>query len=199
MKPSAANSYRLDLRLREFAQLFNSLDPAPFLDRDLDRDAEEYIESWAMEHPAGSRFIISVHLQQEPAQADAAAVVADAIHHFFAFKAGLARRELHSLLRQGRTTLLIGLAFLTACLAAANTIAWAEHENLIVIGRESLTIIGWVAMWRPIEIFLYEWWPLIRKRRIYESLGRAHVSLLTPQKGATLPGSTTNSTAHLPT
>jgi hypothetical protein len=23
-------------------------------------------------------------------------------------------------------------------------------------------------MWRPMEIFLYEWWPLLRKGRLYE-------------------------------
>ena len=36
---------RIQLRLRELAQLFNSMDPSPFLDRDLDADAEEFIVS----------------------------------------------------------------------------------------------------------------------------------------------------------
>ena len=45
---ASAPVHRLELRLRELAQLFNSLDPAPFLDRDLADDAEDYIESWAM-------------------------------------------------------------------------------------------------------------------------------------------------------
>src|SRR5690349_10290158 len=67
----SAPPHRLDLRVRELAQLFNSLDPSPFLNRDLDRDAEEYIESWALEFPAGSRYHITVHLQQPPAEADA--------------------------------------------------------------------------------------------------------------------------------
>src|SRR4051812_36598729 len=34
---------RMNLKLRELAQLFNSMDPSPFLDRDLDHDAEEFI------------------------------------------------------------------------------------------------------------------------------------------------------------
>ena len=42
---------RIQLRLRELAQLFNSRDPSPFVDRDLDADAEEFIMSWAREHP----------------------------------------------------------------------------------------------------------------------------------------------------
>ena len=35
------------------------------------------------------------------------------------------------------------------------------------IARESLTIGGWVAMWRPMEIFLYSWWPILRERRTF--------------------------------
>ena len=31
--------------------------------------------------------------------------------------------------------------------------------------REGLTITGWVAMWRPLEVLLYDWWPLIDERR----------------------------------
>jgi hypothetical protein len=180
MKMSSAPVHRLELRLRELAQLFNSMDPAPFLERDLDRDAEEYIESWAMAQPAGSRFHITLHLQQPPAQPDSGQLIAEAIHNFFAFKAELSQRELRQLLSQGRTSLAIGLCFLAACLVAANAVSRVASGDLLVIGRESLTIIGWVAMWRPIEIFLYDWWPVLRRRRTYQSLGRAHVSVALP-------------------
>jgi hypothetical protein len=43
--------------------------------------------------------------------------------------------------------------------------------------REGLIIAGWVAMWRPMEIFLYEWWPLRRKGHLYEKLSRMHVEV----------------------
>jgi hypothetical protein len=171
--------HRLELRLRELGQLFNSMDPAPFLERDLDRDAEQYIESWAMKYPPSSRFHITLHLQQPP-QAESERTIADAIHNYFRYKAELARRELRQLLLQGRTSLVIGLAFLAACLAAANAIVPEPSGNLLAIGREGLTIIGWVAMWRPIQIFLYDWWPVLRRRRTYQSLGHAHFSLAAP-------------------
>jgi hypothetical protein len=32
-------------------------------------------------------------------------------------------------------------------------------------------------MWRPMEIFLYEWWPLLRSRRMYENLSRMRVEI----------------------
>ena len=48
---NAENPAVIELRLREIAQLFNSLDPSPFLERDLDAKAKEFIESWAAEIP----------------------------------------------------------------------------------------------------------------------------------------------------
>ena len=42
---------------------------------------------------------------------------------------------------------------------------------------ESLLIFGWVANWRPIEIFLYDWWPLVRRRNLYQRLAAAQVEL----------------------
>jgi hypothetical protein len=32
--------------------------------------------------------------------------------------------------------------------------------------RESLLIGGWVAMWRPMEILLYDWWPIRAEARL---------------------------------
>jgi hypothetical protein len=178
MRRGGTPTHRLDLRLRDLAQLFNSMDPAPFLERDLDRDAEEYIESWATAYAPGSRFNITVHLQQAPEQPEPERLISEAIHNYFSFKAELVRRELRQLLRQGRTSLVIGLCFLVACLAAAEAIGREAGGDLPAIGKEGLIIIGWVAMWRPVEIFLYDWWPLLRRRRTYQSLGRAHVSVV---------------------
>jgi len=176
--------HRLELRLRELAQLFNSLDPAPFLDRDLAREAEEYIESWAMEYPPGSRLHIHVHLQKAPTEADPGTLIAESIHHYFAYKGEIARRELHRLLAQGRESLLIGLAFLAACLLAATVVDQYASGALLKFGRESLTIAGWVAMWRPIQIFLYDWWPISRRRRVYRSLAHAQVRIELPAAAA---------------
>ena len=177
---ASAPLHRLELRLRELAQLFNSLDPAPFLDRDLAREAEEYIESWAMEYPPGSRLHIHVHLQKLPAEPEPGALISEAIHHYFSYKAELARRELRRLLSQGRESLLIGLAFLAACLLAASAVDQYASGALLKFGRESLTIAGWGAMWRPIQIFLYDWWPINRRRRIYHALAHAPVHVTLP-------------------
>jgi hypothetical protein len=41
-----------------------------------------------------------------------------------------------------------------------------------------MTIIGWVALWRPLEIFLYDWWPLRATQRLYERLSEMSVKVV---------------------
>jgi hypothetical protein len=33
-------------------------------------------------------------------------------------------------------------------------------------------------MWHPLEIFLYDWWPIRAKRRLYERLSRMPVRIV---------------------
>lgn len=168
-------THTLELRVRELSQLFNSLDPTPFLNRDLDQACEAFIENWALALPKDSRLHLVIHVEQSVDPAEASELLADAIHHHYGYKIDLVRGELAQLLSQGRTSLAIGLGFVAACLSIGEAIGALGH--LGKIGRESLTIIGWVAMWRPVQIFLYDWWPLTRRIRTLENLRYARVSV----------------------
>ncbi|MFY9328594.1 MAG: hypothetical protein WAO76_11335 [Georgfuchsia sp.] len=166
--------HQIEVRIAKLSELFNSMDPTPFHHRDLDTDAEEFIESWAMEFPQDSHFRIIVHIELMP-QEDPTPLVAEAIHNYFEYKAALSKRNLRVMLLEGRTSLLIGLGFLALCLLGADILSSVENNTFLRVLEESLLIGGWVAMWRPMQIFLYEWWPLVRRGRIYRNLGRASV------------------------
>lgn len=176
-KKHTAPVHQISLRVVKLSELFNSMDPMPFQNRDLDPDAHEFIESWAVGYPSSSHFRIHIHIVEMPAEDPTPTVVA-AIHNYFSYKAELTRRSLVLMLREGRTSLLIGLCFLAACLMGADLLpAGNDHPALRVL-REGLMIVGWVAMWRPMQIFLYEWWPLARRIRILKSLSEASVHVV---------------------
>jgi hypothetical protein len=171
-------THTLALRVRELQQLFNSLDPTPFLNKDLDHACEAFIENWAMSLPKDSRLHLTIHLDQlASSPTEAGELVAEAIHNYYGFKVALVRGELRQLLRTGRLSLGIGLVFVTACLLLAEAISSIVPGPTAKIARESLTIIGWVAMWRPVQIFLYDWWPLKGRIKVYENLRFARVSV----------------------
>jgi hypothetical protein len=167
--------HRLALRVREIAQLFNSMDPTPFLNKDLDRAAEDFIETWAAGFPPGCRFQITIHLEQWPSDGDPSEMLSGAIHNHFAYKADRTNSALKYLLQQGRASLLIGIVFVSLCLLGADAIGRLGANAGYSVARESLTIVGWVAMWRPLQIFLYDWWPLRRQIRLYQRLAAAHI------------------------
>ena len=180
MKKRHPPIHQIEIRVEELSQLFNSMDPTPFHHRDLDTEAEKFLESWALEFPQGCHFRILVHIEKMPEE-DPSALVATAIHNHFEYRAVLAQRNVHVLLREGRTSLVIGLCFLGLCLLGADLLSGTESSTSLKIVKESLLIGGWVAMWRPLQIFLYEWWPIVRRGRIYRNLGRASVHV-TPVK-----------------
>jgi hypothetical protein len=177
-RPKPLPPHRIELNLREIGQLFNSMDPSPFYEKDLDHDAEEFIESWAQEFPRHEPVTLVVHLKEFPAAHDTRALIEQAVHHFFADRARLNQLELKRLLKTGRLSLFIGLSFLAVCTLVSELLAvWAAGSAGWQILREGLTIGGWVAMWKPMQIYLYDWWPLRRRGLIYRKLSRMHVEV----------------------
>jgi hypothetical protein len=171
-----ADENTIEIKLQEFEQLFNTIDPSPFHEKDLDHDLEEFIESWAKEYPLHEPLRLVVHLEKRPPDADPQAIIERAVHNYFAYKTALNQREFTQLMREGRLSLLIGLLFLTACLSGAQ-LARARHIPGATIVEASLTIAGWVAMWHPMDVFLYGWWPLRRTGKVYRKLSTMPVEV----------------------
>jgi hypothetical protein len=161
----------IEVRVREVRNLFNAMDPAPFNDRDLDPSAEAFIVNWSKDLPRDSPLALLVHVDQPRDLEEAAAVLRNAVHGFFAERARSERRRLRELLKRGRVSLVIGLAFvaLTVVVTRFAAASWAATGYARILD-ESLLILGWVALWRPLEIFLYDWWPVSAEARLYKRL-----------------------------
>jgi len=167
----------ISLNLRDMSQLFNSMDPSPFREKDLDDDADEFIVAWAQELPPDAPLRLSIYLEHWPTE-DPKEVIATAIHNHFSHRANISGMELSQLLKQGRTSLLIGLLFLSVCLFLSSSLAAHAQEEWGAVATQSLTIGGWVAMWRPMQIYLYDWWPLWRRKRVFSKLSHIPIEVL---------------------
>ena len=178
--PAPADGPRAELELHvgEMRQIFDSMDPAPFRERDLDPKASDYIVGWAEETPKGQPLALHVHLGRQQPSAGDEALLGDAAREYFKGRAVAKRRELSHLFRSGRISLLIGLAFLAAAILLAEAMAaLITQESWAWLVKESLIIGGWVALWRPMEIFLYDWWRIDAQARLYDRLGAIQVGL----------------------
>jgi len=168
----------IEVQVEKIGQLFHTLDPMPFRDRDLDREAEDYIVGWARELPRKHPLRILVHMPASEALGEQAAELEQALQRYFAYRADTMTGELKELFRIGRYSLLIGIVVLGACLTLGHFLT-----GYIVVGdlgrylNEGLIILGWVANWRPIEIFFYDWWPILRRRALFRRLAAAEVEI----------------------
>jgi hypothetical protein len=167
----------IEIRLRELRQLFNTLDPAPFHEKDLDPAAEEYIVGAVREiGPQPSRVVL--HLPPGTTDNEACEAIA-AIRSYFKNRSRHAREQLRQLFVRGAMSLLIGLTFLAACLGVREWFA-SSGAALDAILSEGLLILGWVAMWKPVEIFLYDWWPIRAEARLFGRLARMPIRIEQP-------------------
>jgi hypothetical protein len=168
----------IELRLRDVSQLFNTLDPFPFRERDLAPEAENYIVDWAQDLPKDQPIHIVIHLPPQGTGQTSASDIAPAIAVWFADREKAESRAIRQLFRDGRLAFLIGVAVLSGCMLLAwhLTQRFADAPFARIV-QESFVIIGWVVIWRPVEMFLYDWLPLVRRRKLFRRLAASVVTV----------------------
>jgi hypothetical protein len=153
----------VELELGRIEQLFNTLDPSPFHEKDLDADAEEFIFE-AVEEISLSRPVrLVIHVPPD---------------EVFAYRSEITRRQLRHIFWLARVSLLIGAAFLFACMGLQHALTRFLPDSFwAYFLREGLMISGWVAMWRPIQLFLYDWWPHRHRMMTYRKISAMDVDV----------------------
>lgn len=185
--PTAAA--RIEVRVNELKQLFNAMDAAPFRDRDLDPNAEAFILEWSRDVERRRPLALIVHLGGEAPREEDRAVLEQAVHEFFSHRAISERHRLKRLFRLGRTCLAIGVGFLgTAILLGDLVVEMVGNGDLGELIREGLLVGGAIALWRPLEIFLYDWWPIRDEAALFERLSAMSVHLVDARPREAAPG-----------
>ena len=170
------NVHHIDFRLTKVDQLFDTRDPSPFRERDLDDAFVRSLLSSARELQHHGPFRLCLILGSP--SGISSKEVTDAIHHYFLFEAQYEEQELHDQRARGFFILTLGLIFLGICSAGAFFVARTFPGVASEILAEGLTILGWVALWEPLSILLYDWWPSSRKIALYRILSRVPVDVI---------------------
>lgn len=172
-----AERHAIELRVEHIGALFDAFDPFPIPSRDLSPAVEDFVVGWARDLPAEAPLRIIVHAPAAEASGEAAKHAPAAFSRHFLSRARRMSGDIGELMRIGRISLAIGIAVLGACVLLVRVLSQAFPGDVSRFAQESLLILGWVANWRPIEIFLYDWWPLARRRRLLRRLAEATVEL----------------------
>lgn len=120
----------IELELHTAMQLFNSFDPAPFHEKELDREAEEYIYNTVGEFPLKKPLGIFIYLPPSEADGETEHILKEAIRNHFSYKKLLTEIELKKLLQRGRRNMTIATLFLFLCLLVIRLLSTLE-EGLV--------------------------------------------------------------------
>lgn len=167
----------IDLHVRTARHLFDNRDPAPFRERDLAPEAVEYVLDAADEipHDEPLRLVVTI---AEASDADLTAdVVRDAIRTHVEYERHRLSLALTRHLRRGYLAFVVGLVTLASLLTLAEFTSLLSAGHLREVVHEGLVITGWVAMWRPLELLLYDWWPILQERRRFDRLRQADLTV----------------------
>ncbi|WP_229390387.1 hypothetical protein [Methanosarcina sp. DH2] len=173
----------IELELHSMMQIFNSFDPAPFHEKELDEEAEVYIYNIVGEFSLKKPLEIVVYVPPSEFSQETESTLKEAIRNHFLYKKVLTEVDLKRLLQRGRRNMTIAVIFLFLCLLMIRLVSTFESGLLKTMLSEGLTIIGWVAMWEPIYVFLYGWWPIVQKRNVYRKILDMDVSVLSYSQG----------------
>jgi hypothetical protein len=180
---AARAPWRIELRLPEITKLFSALDPSPFVGRDLNDDVEYYIIETARDAPSDAVLELIVEAPAPPTDVEAPPIEA-AVRAYFAYLRDRQLKRVRRLMQDGRRALVWGLGFLAVCTVLAHAARTLLPGAIGDFFSEGLLIIGWVANWRPVEIFLYEWRPMAARARLLGRLSHMTVTLRAREGGA---------------
>ncbi len=167
------DKYIVELAVPDYNHLFDGRDPNRFRQKDLDDDAVDYIVSSIQEVTLPKLSHIEIYFDQVFSQEEQNIVV-DAIHTFFRYESEMMSKRINSTLRKGFKSLIIGIIFLSFASLTSLLLKNTDHF-LGLFFKEGILLIGWVSMWKPINIFLYDWWPLADLRRLYDGLSSVRI------------------------
>jgi hypothetical protein len=153
-----------DVYVERVAQIFDKRDPAPFRTRDLDPDLVDYLRDAGEDLARGPVPGVSVHVGEACVPAE----IEGALRAHFEYMVERLARARRQQRRTGQTTLAIALVMALALVAIASLVGRAVSGPFGVALEQGIVILAWVALWRPLEVLLYEGIPVRRERRVWE-------------------------------
>lgn len=167
----------VELSLETIDELFHARATDPMHGRYESRSGLDQLMDEVGTH--GTSLRIEIELVRRDAERDTADTIRRALLGVTTTRLaalGVQRRRVR---RLGLKELAFGLAFLALCMAGAGTLAtldlgpsWVRDYLL-----EGVIIVGWIALWHPVDMLFFEPVPLIRDQRILRRIQQADLRI----------------------
>ncbi len=154
----------IKLQTSSVESLFDKQDPRDIPERNLNADWLEYLFEVMNDKPRNGAINLHITLSSVGPEWDAE-TLPEVMRAEFKNYDELLRRRLKDNFRLGRSSLAIALVALAVFILLSEIVHMVGAGFFERAFEEGFLIIGWVALWRPVEILLYDWWPIRDRRR----------------------------------
>jgi hypothetical protein len=169
-----SRSETITVPLDNVAQLLEPCPPSPFRRRRLRKEAEQYLIERVTVLPRKSRARLQICLPETERGKEESVI--DAVHQDFHFRRVEAEKKLGRIRRFGWRSLGVALIFLTVAMLIVQLMRrYLPVGSFLSVVIEGLTVFAWVALWRPGELLLYEWYPFRRDARLFGKLEESEI------------------------
>jgi len=168
----------IEIKLSSIIQLYNSFDPAPFHEKELDDEAEQYIVNIVRDFPKNTEFKIVIYLPDGHSCCDEAFKIPAAIRNHFSYRTLMEERKFRERVNYGKFSILIGISFLAVAMVASQAVEdYLSAYPPAHLAAIALEVAGWVAMWEPVTVFLYQLWPILVQKNLYGKISRMETEI----------------------
>lgn len=172
-----SDTKEITLHVRRLEDIFFQSAILLFPKRLLNREIVQYIVEAADTIPEKTGIRLSIHVVEKEHSREQEA--RKLIHKHFAYGSERTRSRVKSTLKLAFRSMLLGTVFLVIMLSVASAItAFSPESSLMSTIRELFVILGWVALWRPAELLLYEWRPYQKKAKLFRRLAESNIEFV---------------------
>lgn len=158
----------IDIYIRSSNEIFKQFNFSSPMGKVLRGDIESYIYESIKDFPENKKVILKVHMLT--AIEKESAWVAEAIQKHFHLKLEENDRLVKRKFSHWCGNMIIGILFLIFCLMLVQLLDSLQDLNAVKIIKESLMIIGWVAIWEPTTFILFQWRGIKKSRSYYRRI-----------------------------
>jgi hypothetical protein len=141
----------------------------------LNKEFEEYIFNSIKNYDLDKNIRLKIHVYKKEDSYDNLKL---AIQNHFQFRTKQISLQLKQQFKQWIINMIIGILFLVLCLILVEILDMFSYINIIKILKESLLIIGWVALWEPVTFILFGWRIIKRDELLYKKLSNITINIV---------------------
>lgn len=174
----SSETQNIYIKISKFEQLITVDSDNIYPGTGVDSDASEYLHNEAdlirLNHDVRLEVSIPKITKEEKNLAT------NVLHKFFDYRAQMAKKDLAHNFAQGITAIIFSVILVISCaLIFIIFKALGASDGLMTLISSILMIACWVAVWTPVEIFLFNWWPIRHEVRVYKKLSTMEVEFNT--------------------